>query len=309
MGNLTRYLQQQFEAHCPCGWSCGREVALLPPDLARSLGYAPRADVLFANGEQRLWIEFEVSRADPVANHAKFATSHLFLPQSRGDTFVSMISSHVNRGRRNLAANTIHLMRRIGMTAYQTVLLPGLGPSEICRVNHLSVDEIDLGKEEIAEEIRRVFEITMKTADHGSLSLRRAPDITEVLRNVERWNRDVEKPALRALWGRRRIRYFVFDPFTKEFAPSKFCAFAVDGSRDGLPVGPSMDIASYVEFDEGEVLFDGNVAWRHLVNSLGMPRIDESSVAPHFGHWLAAHEATIDLDRKGPIFIAPPEWY
>jgi hypothetical protein len=28
-----------------------------------------------------LWIEFEVSRADPVANHAKFATAHLFQPQ------------------------------------------------------------------------------------------------------------------------------------------------------------------------------------------------------------------------------------
>ncbi|MBK8813201.1 MAG: hypothetical protein IPN69_21075 [Acidobacteria bacterium] len=45
MGNLTEYLQQQFEAQRPPGWTCNREVALLPLELSRSMGYAPRADV------------------------------------------------------------------------------------------------------------------------------------------------------------------------------------------------------------------------------------------------------------------------
>jgi hypothetical protein len=37
-----------------------------------------------------------------------------------------MVSSHVNRGRHNLAANAIWIMRRVGMEAYQTF------PSKFC---------------------------------------------------------------------------------------------------------------------------------------------------------------------------------
>ena len=61
---------------------------MFSPDLERELGYGPRADVLLerADGARRLWIEFEVSRAYPVENHAKFATSHLFEPQHPSDT-------------------------------------------------------------------------------------------------------------------------------------------------------------------------------------------------------------------------------
>ena len=59
------------------------EARVLDSRFERLLGYAPQADVLLASndGLHRLWIEFEVSRADPVANHAKFATAHLFQPQ------------------------------------------------------------------------------------------------------------------------------------------------------------------------------------------------------------------------------------
>jgi hypothetical protein len=71
--------------------------------ISRLLGYSPRVDVLLesVNHSRRLWIEFEVSRADPVANHAKFAIAHLFEPQPKTDVFVSMLSSHVTRGRQN----------------------------------------------------------------------------------------------------------------------------------------------------------------------------------------------------------------
>jgi hypothetical protein len=68
------------------------------------LGYAPQADVVLqevATG-RRVWVELEVSRADPVANHAKFATAHLVSPMPAGDAFVSMVSRHVVRGRSNL---------------------------------------------------------------------------------------------------------------------------------------------------------------------------------------------------------------
>jgi hypothetical protein len=46
---------------------------------------APQADAVLqevATG-RRVWVELEVSRADPVANHAKFATAHLVSPMPR----------------------------------------------------------------------------------------------------------------------------------------------------------------------------------------------------------------------------------
>ena len=109
MGQLASYLQDQFVARSPPGWSCEVEARVLDGRFEELLGYAPQADVLLASddGRFRLWIEFEVSRADPVANHAKFATVHLFQPQRLTDTFVSMMSSHVAKGRRNLAANLV----------------------------------------------------------------------------------------------------------------------------------------------------------------------------------------------------------
>jgi hypothetical protein len=95
------------------------------------LGYDPRADVVLTNtaSKTRVWIEFEVSRADPVANQTKFATAHLFLPQTPADHFVAMVSPHIDRGRRNLAAGAIRLMRRVGMSAFQTTLLPLAAPA------------------------------------------------------------------------------------------------------------------------------------------------------------------------------------
>jgi len=105
MGNLTTYLQRAFSEQCPKGWTSNSEVQLLSDELNDLFGYSSRADILLTkdDGSRRLWIEFEISRADPVANHAKFATAHLFSRQLQTDCFISMVSSHVVRGRRNLA--------------------------------------------------------------------------------------------------------------------------------------------------------------------------------------------------------------
>lgn len=83
MGNLARLLQHRFIEACPRGWRCMPEKRILDARLEKALGFAPRADVLLErqDGSRRLWIEFEISRADPVANHAKFATAHLFEPR------------------------------------------------------------------------------------------------------------------------------------------------------------------------------------------------------------------------------------
>jgi hypothetical protein len=165
-GTLTSYLQQSFAAACPPNWICQYEAALFGWEIEKVLGYAPRADVLLTRKDdnRRLWIEFEISRADPVANHAKFATGHLFHPLALTDTFVAMVSPHVDRGRRNLAAATIALMRSIGMGAFQTTLLPHLKPNDIKRLNHL--DQVTLTNERLAvqDEIDRVFAIVEPVA-------------------------------------------------------------------------------------------------------------------------------------------------
>src|SRR5437879_7456209 len=93
MGSLTGYLQDAFAEHCPRGWTCHREAPLVGIDAAARLGFAPRADVMLEQPatSRRVWVEFEVSRADPVANHAKFGTSRFLEGDGRdGDAFVSM---------------------------------------------------------------------------------------------------------------------------------------------------------------------------------------------------------------------------
>jgi hypothetical protein len=162
MGNLTTYLQKAFAEQCPIGWTSSSEVQLLSNELNDLFGYSSRADVLLTknDGSRHLWIEFEISRADPVANHAKFATAHLFSKQLQSDCFISMISSHIVRGRRNLAANTIYIMREAGMNAFQTVLLPEFDPLQIKRLNHLKLDEIHNEVLPIRKEIERAVSIS-----------------------------------------------------------------------------------------------------------------------------------------------------
>ena len=81
-GGLARYLQDQFLARCPIGWHCTTERPLLDVRDRTLLGYDPRADVMLerTDGTRRLWIEFEISRADPAVNYAKFATAHVLRP-------------------------------------------------------------------------------------------------------------------------------------------------------------------------------------------------------------------------------------
>lgn len=92
MAQLANFLQESFVAQSPSGWSCQRETRVLSSELEQLLGYSPRADVCLESidASRRIWIEFEISRADPVTNHAKFATAHLFKPFEASDTFVSI---------------------------------------------------------------------------------------------------------------------------------------------------------------------------------------------------------------------------
>lgn len=316
MGNLTRLLQHRFRAACPAGWVCTAEEALLSASMARTLGFAPRADVLLArkDGARRLWIEFEVSRADPVANHAKFAAGHLFEPQPATDVFVSMVSSHVVRGRSNLAASAVYLMRAIGMSAFQTVLLPRLGPDAILTLNQKPLEVLLSGTDvDAGPEIDRALSISENVAiGEDNPRIHFAANLFEVMLNARAWNAGVETIDGGRHWGQRTVTFFVYDSQTGDFAPSKFCAFMpVRFGAVTMPSDLAMDLATYASLDETQTRFDGSLAWRHLVHRLGMEAVPIAQAGPEiverFQAWYRRFKARISLHPRGPILLLPGE--
>ena len=326
MGHLTPFLQEQFERHCPSGWTCRHEVELLSSPLSRRLGYQPRSDVLLErlDGSRRLWIEFEVSRADPVANHVKFATSHLFQPQPPQDSFVAMVSAHVTRGRRNLAGHTVLLMRHLGMNAFQTVLLPQLSGEQIKSLNHTRKEELSGRSLPVEWEIERALAVSETVGRAQGHRIHYAGDWMDVWANVQRWNDELQDVNRRELWGRRTIKYFVFDPVTRRFAPSKFCAFlrvpdyplTVEQVREeagrytaSAIWGMAMSVPFYVSLDESETRFDGAIARRHLTERLAMRLCgmkEVPKVSGYFGRWQEDLVSCVRVHPDGPQFILPP---
>ena len=315
MGSLATYLQRQSVDHPPPGWIGRREVSLLSPELGRLLGFSPQADVLLerADGSRRLWIEFEVSRADPVANHAKFASAHLFQPQLPADAFVAMLSPHVARGRRNLAATATFLMRAVGMAAHQTVLFPFLDPADVQRLNHAPPELIAARSLDVAAELDRAVAVAESRGRVAGASIHFAGDVLEVLLNARRWNDDIATPPGAALWGARAATYFVHDPTSGLFAPAKFCAY-VPLARPvaGAPLGwQPMTVATYAAVGPSEPIFDGHRAWTHLSNRLGMRLTtpdQDPALAERFSHWLAPRSPLLRL-RGAPTFLLPPRWF
>lgn len=315
MGNLTTYLQYAFAEQCPKGWTSNSEVQLLSNELNDLFGYSSRVDVLLTknDGSRRLWIEFEISRADPVANHAKFATAHLFSRQLQTDCFISMVSSHVVRGRRNLAANTIYVMREAGMSAFQTILLPEFDPFQIKRLNHLQLNEIQNEILPVQKELERAVSISELILSTNEKRIYFAANLLEVMLNLRRWNQELLTNEGRELWKKRTITYFVFDQYTKNFAPSKFCAY--------MPINANFDLQAkrtLVEMTvnlystlETETCFDGNRAQTHLIKNLAMKAFkpDEMpEILPFFERWLNNYSESINVNPSGPVFLLPLKW-
>lgn len=314
MGKLATYLQGEFKRLCPIGWTCETEQRLLAATFDDQMGYSSRVDVLLqrADKQRRLWIEFEVSRADPVANHAKFSVAHLFQPQLASDTFVSMISPRVEYGRANLAANMITLMRSIGMDAFQIPLTPYLTATQINQLNTLAVDDLAAHPEiESQREIDRILAVVEPAFTSDSRRIHFASNLLEVILNVRTWNAEISQAEYYQLWGKRTISYFVFDPVSGLFAPSKFCAYVLIGTRsDSTSAG--MSIPLYTSLDETEKSFDGHRAHTHLTRHLTMQMIsgDEAGdIMPRFERWLAANKDNISVHSRGPTFILPPTWF
>lgn len=321
MGTLTPYLQREFERLCPPGFTCRHEVRVLSETLEKTLGYSARADILLqrSDGSRRYWIEFEISRADPVANHAKFATGHLFEPRAPEDVFVAMVSPHVARGRRNLAANAISLMRCVGMKAFQTVLLPHNTGAEIKRWNETPVAQLAEQDLPIQEEIGRIFAVTQEVTSFGTRHIHLVGDLSEVLLNLRQFNLDMATEEGKAKFGRRTVTYFVFDSTTKQFAPSKFCAYAAipdpalnTNSEFSTRFRAEMTVAFYTTLDGTDRNFDGRVARLHLEKRLAM-RLKRPQEIPGlpaaFSHWLSKHRESITLHPDGAQFLLPPNWF
>lgn len=318
MGNLALYLQQQIPNQLPSGWTCEAEAPLLPDSITNLLGYCPRADILLthASTSVRVWIEFEVSRADPVANHAKFATAHLFVPQGPADHFLAMLSPHIDRGRRNLAAATVRLMRRVGMSAFQTTLLPLIAPAEVKRLNQLPLADLSNEAVDIGCEVERALTIVTPVGRWGRVDVHFVGDLLDALTNLRGWNDDLRTPDGRRTWGKRACEYFAYDPVSRQFAPSKFCAYtpvhSTAGGSEATSLWHRMSAVAYAALNDGTHMMDGQRAWRHLTQGLGMRAVSLDAAGPiaeHFASWLDQNSGAVTVRGGKPTFLLPPEWY
>lgn len=318
MSQLARYLQQAFRESCPVGWDCEAEVAVVPENIAEWLGYAPQADIVLSHAEsgRRIWIELEISRADPVANHAKFATAHLVSPMSAGDAFVSMVSRHVTRGRGNLAAHTVGLMRAVGIRAFQTPLFPQIEGPAVKILNHLPMDRLAAEVLPGKQEVDRAVSVATTLGAACGQDIHFAGNPIEVACNVHRWNLDMTDPECREIWRRRPVRYFVHDPRTGTFAPSKFAAYILLPQTRPPAGNPfsltGISVKAYTAIDQAHPLFDGNRAWRHLHQRLGMAMHPltqlNSATQTAFSRWADLHNETLAIDGKGPVILSPTPW-
>lgn len=315
MGSLAGYLQHAFIEHCPRGWSCRREEPLVSKDAAMRLGFMPYADVVLEerSTSRRVWVEFEVSRADPVANHAKFGTS-AFLERTHrdGDAFVSMASRHIAPGRLALAAGTAMLMRGFGIAAFQIDLLPKFSAADIKRLNSGRIPaELDA-----RSELERALRVSDAEVTDDGHRIHKVDNHFAVAVNVRQWNAEMLDLALSSVWGRRRVSYCVYDRASRLFAPSKFCAFVptvqtataadLPALLAGRPAGMTMPI--YATLGEVDKRFDGAIAWKHLHQGLSYDLVKlegaTHSIRSDFERWRAQMAAALDI--RDPKLLLPP---
>ena len=305
-GSLARHIQGALAETAPRGWRvAGTERRLLDVSLSNRVGYAPAADLVVENatGTRRIWIELEISRADPVANHAKFAVANMF--QGFGDTFVAMVSSHVDGGRRALCAHAITLMRRLAIDAFQTSLLPQLDAREIKRLNHLSAPELRSACPSLRPEWDRLLTVTAPLTQADGRRILFIGDPVEAAWNVHQWNLELATPEGHRLWagtrGFRAVEHFVWWPKARLFAPAKFTAFVPAGGALG------MTMPLYADLDESEPLFDGRRAWTPL-ERIGFARSQGLHVLDEFWQWQRAHQPVLRVKRGQPVIWEPPHW-
>jgi len=207
-------------------------------------------------------------------------------------------------------------MRRIGLQAYQTSLLPHDSPRSISRLNYLPIKELFAEDLPVKAEIERAITVAQPVGSLSQQSLYFVANLMEVMHNVVQWNRDMMNPTIQSLWGKRRITYFVYNPHTKQFAPSKFCAYISVGKQaeNNEPdvMGPAMTIPLYVKIPWGEPIFDGHTARRHLENHLAMRLVKLTEIPDlyiTFNSWYQQYVNFINAPIESLSILLPPIWY
>jgi len=270
---------------------------------------SPRADLLLHGaGGRKVVVELEISRADPVANQVKFLLAHRAGALGPDDALVGMLSSHIAHGRRNACGALSRLMREVGFPAFQLSLLPEVGPGRIAQLNHLPPPELAGQELAFRPELDRLLSVVEPRGEtHHRIHF--AGDVTDVVANIWAWNDEIDEGGAGAeAWGRRRIQYFVGDPRTGLFAPSKFGAF-IPAKRPGGPPPPAtMTMQVYGSLGEQDPRFDGHVARRHLERRLAFELIEADQVGPAFERWLASIDTAV-ATRGTPKVLLPPDWY
>ena len=296
-------LQRRWIADPPVGWIAAKELDLLSKDERELLGYRPLVDVVLTNlrSQRRLWIELEISRADPVANHTKFASGHLMHPVPHQDAFVSLVSNHVTRGRANLAAHTIYLLRVGGIRAFQMPLLRDLTGSQISGINQGKLPLSGLP----TPDLREVIALTEPVTCDVDTEIYYTTNPLEVILNVRQWNIDAQLETGKNRWGNRRVKYLVYDRRTGLFAPSKFCAYSRIQKPLAVPeqsgFNPAMTIEAYSRVPQDHGIFDGQKAWKRL-SKIGFHKVGVADVSQNVRErltaWIKANSALVTVDLQ-----------
>jgi len=308
---IAAELQKRWIENPPRGWIAAREADLLSKAEREILGYRPLVDLVLTNrdSKKQLWIEIEVSRADPVANHAKFASAHLLRPLNSGDSFISLVSNHISRGRANLAAHTVFLMRTGGIRAFQMPLLAELSANEISGINQGTIPISTLPTPRLEE----IIELTSPLTKSDNTEIFYATNVLEVLLNVRQWNLDTLDSGARSAWGRRRVKYLVYDSRSGSFAPAKFCAYTrmIQNYTDSYIkyFQPSMTIFAYSSIPQELGIFDGQKAWKRL-SAIGFQMLNYqtagSEIRESLSTWLSENAELIYFDLvEGSILFEP----
>lgn len=310
MGALALYLAEQFEQHQRASWTIAREQRLLDEQVALRLDFDPRVDVLLEGPDRRrVAVEFEVSRADPVANQVKFLLARDDAARRRDDVIVSMMSSHVAPGRRAIAAAFTRHLRTQGVCAFQASLMPFASPSEVQALNQSPLASLRDRALAVGDEIARVFEIIEARGVAGSHRIHFVGDVTDVIANLWTFNdRLFSDGSVRR--RRRRGQFFVADPASGLFAPSKFCAFVPAPRGGSEPTPPTMTFAVYDSLGEEDPRFDGNRARQHLARRLAFDTVplDESPLRDAFKGWHDDRAEHVQL-RQPVTLLVPPRWH
>lgn len=195
-----------------------------------------------------------------------------------------------------------------------------LRPAEIKHLNYLPSSAIAQEKLNIEAEFERITAISESVLTVTDNRIHFAGDLYDVLLNLRSWNREIATDRGRELWGKRTITYFVFDPTTKDFAPSKFCAYVAIGTfiqpystvYPHLNKKTEMAIDVYVTLDGTDSRFDGRRARLHLTERLAMVSqaiAENTTIAKMFSSWLDCHLDSITVHPKGAIVLSPPSWF